>query len=132
MLALWFLSQTGSQVIASLEMPTCAHRLVMGGQTASRRKSQEKAISVQPRRTNPSKNDTETNLRQLALGGQTVKNLRQLGVKSGVMQSSHETLGQIFVWAVNHHLLDLVRNHFSRFSKQEKCLELCLNVKYFC
>lgn len=36
-------------------------------------------MSVQPcARANPSENDSETNLRQLALDGQTMKNLREL------------------------------------------------------
>ena len=50
------LGHTESKAIASLKMPTCAHRLAMGGQTesesqVSRRKmdaSSKKAISVQP------------------------------------------------------------------------------------
>ena len=76
------LGQKESQVIASSEIPTCAHRRVLGGQTESqlsRRKldaSHKKAISVRlSGHAHTSENDTETNLRQLVLGGQTTKKL---------------------------------------------------------
>ena len=77
------LGQKESQVIASSEIPTCAHRRVLGGQTESqlsRRKldaSHKKAISVRlSGHAHTSENDTETNLRQLELCGQTTKKLR--------------------------------------------------------
>ena len=84
-----------SQVITSFEIPTCIHRLAMGGQTesqvdASRRKwdaSHKKAISVQPyTRAHTSENDTETDLRILTLDGQTMKNLRQLVCEFELLQ----------------------------------------------
>ena len=61
---------------------------------ASRRNfkaSGKKAISVQPFACARTKeNNTETNLRRLALGGQTVKNLRSLACKFELDQSERK------------------------------------------
>ena len=51
----------------------------------------KKAISVQPcTRTHSKENNTETNLRRLALAGQTVKNLRSLAYRFELDQSERK------------------------------------------
>ena len=53
--------------------------------------SSKKAISVQPcAHTHSKENNTETNLRRLALAGQTVKNLRSFGYRFGLDQSERK------------------------------------------
>ena len=65
----------------------------MGGQTVPHvDASSIKAISVQPcTGARTKENNTETNLRRLALGGQTVKNLRSLACKFELDQSERKS-----------------------------------------
>jgi len=54
--------------------------------------SSKKAISVPPcTRARTKENNTEANLRRLALGGQTVKNLRSLAGKFDLHQSGRKS-----------------------------------------
>ena len=65
-----------------------------GGQTDSQvdASSTQKAISVQHCScTRKKENNTETNLRRLVLGGQTVKNLRSLACKYELGQSERKS-----------------------------------------
>ena len=81
-----------SQVIASFKTRT--HRLAIGGQTQSQvGASWRQVAKKQPCvGANPSENDTEANLRQVALGGQTMKNLRQLACEFELNQSDRKPL----------------------------------------
>ena len=77
------------QVIASLKMPNCTHRVTMGGQTDSQVDASCK-IAIHCSLGGalvPLKKNTETNLCQIALGGQTVKILCQLQPEFEVDQS---------------------------------------------